>query len=144
MKTRGSGLKTCTFPSRGGTVIEAHGNTANIILIKSEQVKRHISGEPPEGFDKPAPTYIPSGTGMPEDAFDPSTEPDINVPEPDLVDPTGGEPEIPPMEPDITPEPDPVIDPDVTSDTEPSVDPEPDKPEPDPGDGEPERPEDFD
>jgi hypothetical protein len=118
----------------------------NIRIEETETVKRHVSGEPPEGFDKPIPTYVPSGPGMPDDAFDPPKDPDINVPEPDPVDPGGGEPEIPPMEPDNPPEPDPVPDVDPTPDTDPSKDPDatPDKGDTDPPKDDGERPEDFD
>lgn len=118
--------------SRGEVSIEIKGT----LLIKKK-----TSGEPPEGFGNPPPTHVPGGMGMPGEIFDPSNDPDINVPEPDPVDPGGGEPEIPPMEPDNAPEPDPVPDADPSND--PDATPDTDPP-PDPGDDDGERPEDYD
>ncbi|KAF9988559.1 hypothetical protein BGZ65_010668 [Modicella reniformis] len=102
-----------------------------------------------------APNYNLTVAGVAGRLGDPSA-PDI-APEPDLIpelDPTGGEPEITPLEPDLTHDPDIPVDPDFP---EPEI-PEPAVPEPepsptdpdttpdtgdrDPGDGE--RPEDFD
>ncbi|CAG8517645.1 3538_t:CDS:2, partial [Scutellospora calospora] len=57
--------------------------------------------------------------------------PDSNLPEPDLFDPTGGEPEIPPIEPDIT------VDEDIPENDFPDIDPPPvevETPETDPND----------
>ena len=129
-----SGEKSITVPNNCTLIVDAPAG--NIRIQKTETVSRHIPGDPPEGFDKPTPTYVPSGMGMPEDAFDPSTDPGLNVPEPDPVDLGGGEPEMPPTEPDITPDTDPdkPTDPDTT----------PDKGDTDPGDDDGEKPEDYD
>jgi len=54
---------------------------------------------------------------IPESGEKDST-PDSDLPEPDLLDPTGGEPEIPPIEIDNTIDPD-IIDEDNTQDFDP-------------------------
>ncbi|KLL04969.1 MAG: hypothetical protein MRERV_8c056 [Mycoplasmataceae bacterium RV_VA103A] len=146
LKTRGSGEQMITIPEGGGTIIfEAHGNTATLTLEKTETVSRHISGEPPEGFGRPPENYAPTGSGLPEDIFDPDTSPDIN--EPDTIgDPGPGEPEPPTVEPDIVPDIDPPPDPDLPPDTDTSQDQDndQDKGDRDPPKDDEEKPEDFD
>lgn len=120
-----------TIPAGGGELIfEAHGNTAELILTKRELVKRRMPEDVPEGFDRPPENYVPIGSGLPEDIFDPDTSPDIN--EPDTIgDPGSGEPEPPSIEPDIvsdidpTPGVDPVSDTDPTPDADPTPDTDP-------------------
>ena len=106
----------------------------NIRIEKTEVLKKSISGEPPEGFDRPAPTYTPSSGGIPENAFDPNNEPDLNEPEPIPSDPTAGEPELPVIEPDI-PELE-IPEPEVPEPEVPEIEPtnEPDPGEKDPND----------
>jgi hypothetical protein len=115
--------------------ITSEGNTQEIFINVKGNFKytRKANGEPPEGFNTPPPIGLPSGISNLPESLEPSSEPDLNIMEPNSqplepivgidpeLEPNPTEPEPDPEEPD--PEPEPIPD---------EPDPEVKEPEPDP------------